>query len=300
LQLAQDLFQVRFRPWKTEVWHPDVKAYEMVENGVVTGRFYLDMHPREGKFTHAQMSPVRIGIKGRVVPVAALQTNFPKGLMEHGDVVTYLHEFGHLLHWLFAGQRPYSMENFSNIESDVTEAPSQLLEEWVWDYDTLKRFATNEKGEPIPHALVAKMNAGRRFGEAFGAMTQLGYAAASLDFYSKPLNGRSLSEAYDSAYGRYALSPEPEGTHSEASFGHLGGYGAAYYTYVWSKALASDLLSRFRKAGLRDPATARAYRDLILAPGGSASMNDLARRFLGRDWSVDAYRRELEGGAASN
>jgi thimet oligopeptidase len=82
-----------------------------------------------------------------------------------------------------------------------------------------------------------------------------------------------------------------------ASFGHLSGYGASYYTYQWSEALAADLLSRFRKAGLRDTATARAYREIVLAPGGSASMNDLARKFLGRDWSVDAYRRELEAGS---
>jgi len=300
LKLAEDLFQVRFRPWKTPVWHPDVKAYEMVENGIVTGRFYLDMHPRDGKFTHAQMSPMRIGIKGRTVPVATLETNFPKGLMEHGDVVTLLHEFGHLLHWMFAGQRPFAMENFSNIENDVTEAPSQLLEEWVWDYDTLRRFATDEKGEPIPQPLVAKMNSGRRFGEAFAAMTQLGYSAASLDYYSKPLGSGSLSQAYDSGYARYALAPEPEGTHSEASFGHLGSYGAAYYTYVWSKALASDLLSRFRTSGMRDPATARRYREMILAPGGSESMNVLARNFLGRDWSVDAYRAELERGSGGS
>jgi thimet oligopeptidase len=300
MQLAQDLFQVEFRPWATPVWHPDVKAFEMVEAGKVIGRFYLDMHPREGKFTHAQMAPVRVGIAGRLVPVAILETNFPKGLMEHGDVVTFLHEFGHLLHWMFAGHRPLAAQNFSEIENDVIEAPSQLLEEWVWDYDTLKSFATNEAGEPIPQALVAKMNAGRRFGEAFGAMSQLGYSAASLDYYSQPAEGRDLTEAYNKAFGRYALAAEPEGTHSQASFGHLSGYGSAYYTYTWSKALASDLLSRFRVAGLRDQATARRYREMILAPGGSASMNVLARNFLGREWSVAAYRAELERGSGAS
>ena len=295
MKLAGDLFQVQFRPWDTPVWHPDAKAFEMVENGKVIGRFYLDMHPREGKFTHAQMVPVRVGISGRTVPAAALVTNFPKAMMEHGDVVTFLHEFGHLMHWLFAGHRPYASQNFSEIENDVTEAPSQLLEEWVWDYDTLKDFATNEAGQPIPPELVAKMNRGRRFGEAFGAMTQLGYSAASLDFYSLPMEGKDLTQTYDSAFGRYALASDPEGAHSHASFGHLSGYGAAYYTYTWSKALASDLLSEFRKNGLRDQATARRYRELILAPGGSDSMNVLAKNFLGRDWTVDSYRRELEG-----
>src|SRR5690606_4014640 len=99
------------RPWATEVWHEDVEAFEMVEDGAVIGRFFLDMHPREGKFTHAQMAPLRVGIADRVVPAAVLVTNFPRGAMEHQDVVTYLHEFGHLVHWIFAGQRPYAAQN---------------------------------------------------------------------------------------------------------------------------------------------------------------------------------------------
>ena len=300
LALVQDLFQVEIRPWQTPVWHADVRAFEMLERGQVIGRFYLDMHPREGKFTHAQMSPVRVGIEGRVVPVAVLETNFPTGLMEHSDVVVFLHEFGHLIHWLFAGHRPYATQNFSEIENDVIEAPSQLLEEWVWDYATLKTFATNDAGEAIPEELVRKMNAGRRFGEAFGVMSQLGYSAASLDYYSSDMRGKDLTRAFDTSFNRYALAPEPEGVHVQDSFGHLGGYGAAYYTYQWSKALASDLLSPFRAAGLRDRATARRYRDQILAPGGSESMNTLAKNFLGRDWSVDAYRRELEQGSGGS
>ena len=295
-ELTQDLFGVSIRPWQTAVWAPEVEAYELVEKGEVIGRFYLDMHPRDGKFTHAAMFPVRVGIEDRVVPVAALLTNFPTGLMEHGQVVTFLHEFGHLLHWMFAGQVEWGAQNFGEIEADVTEAPSQLLEEWVWDYDTLSRFATNAKGETIPADLVAKMNAARRFGEALGTMGQLGYAQASLDYYAKDQAGADLTQSYYDAYRRHALTQDPAGIHPHASFGHLTGYAASYYTYQWSKALASDLLGRFRSAGLRDPATARAYREMILAPGGSNSMNVLARNFLGRDWSVDAYRAELELG----
>ena len=300
LRLVEDLFAVELRPWQTPVWHEDVKAFEMVEGGKVTGRFYLDMHPRDGKFTHAQMSPVRVGIEGRVVPVAVLECNFPKGLMEHSDVVVFLHEFGHLVHWLFAGHRPYAAQNFAEIENDVVEAPSQLLEEWVWDYATLQGFATNDAGVAIPQDLVARMNAGRRFAEAFGVMSQLGLAAASLDYYSTDLRGKDLTRAFDASYNRYSLAPEPEGSHVQTSFGHLGGYGAAYYTYQWSRALASDLLGPFRAAGLRDAATAKRYRELILAPGGSESMNTLARSFLGREWSVEAYRRELERGSGTN
>lgn len=297
--LTEDLFGVQIRPWATDVWSPEVKAYELVEKGEVIGRFYLDMHPRDNKYTHAAMFPIRTGIKGRVLPAAALLTNFPEGLMEHGQVETFLHEFGHLLHWLFAGQRGFAMQNFGEIENDVIEAPSTLLEEWVWDADTLAKFATDAQGRPIPRVLVGKMVAGRNFGRAFGTMSQLGLASVALDYYSSDMAGADLTRRFNETYGRYALAPYPEGSHMQASFGHLSGYGASYYTYQWSEALAADLLSRFRKAGLRDTATARAYRELILAPGGSASMNDLARKFLGRDWSVDAYRKELEAGGGN-
>lgn len=296
--LTEDLFGVRIRPWATDTWSPEVKAYELVEKGEVIGRFYLDMHPRDDKYTHAAMFPIRTGIKGRALPVAALITNFPEGLMEHGQVETFLHEFGHLLHWLFAGQRGYAMQNFAEIENDVIEAPSTLLEEWVWDADTLAKFATDSEGRPIPRTLVDKMVAGRNFGRAFGTMGQLGLAAVALDYYSADMGPADLTRRFNETYGRYALAPYPEGSHMQASFGHLSGYGASYYTYQWSEALAADLLSRFRKAGLRDTATARAYRELVLAPGGSESMNVLARKFLGRDWSVDSYRRELEGGGS--
>ena len=295
-KLTEDLFQVQIRPWNTPVWAPEVKAYEMVDGDEVIGRFYLDMHPRENKFTHAAMFPVRIGIKDRVVPVAALLTNFPTGLMEHLQVETFLHEFGHLLHWMFSGGRSLAAQNALELENDVLEAPSTLLEEWVWDADTLATFATNEVGQPIPRELVAKMNAGRHFGRAFRTMGDLGLAAASLDYYSGDMSQADLTAQFNRSFGRYSLAPFPDESHMHASFGHLSGYGASYYTYQWSSALAADLLSRFRKAGLRDPATAKAYRDMILAPGGSASMNVLARDFLGREWSVNAYRAELEGG----
>src|SRR3546814_17835973 len=120
------------------------------------------------------MAPLRIGIKGRELPVAVLMTNFPKGLMEHGDVVTFLHEFGHLMHWIFAGQQGYAAQNPMELENDVIEAPSQLVEEWVWDYDQLTRFATNAACEPISADLADTLNCSRRFAAAFGAMPHPG------------------------------------------------------------------------------------------------------------------------------
>ncbi len=293
--LTSDLFGVEIRRWKTATWHADVEAFEMVQAGKVIGRFFLDMHPRPGKYTHAQLAFARVGVADRQLPVAVLMTPFTKGQMEHMEVVTFLHEFGHLIHWIFSGAQPFAAQNAAELEGDVVEAPSTLLEEWVWDYETLRRFATNDKGQPIPAELVARVNAGRQFGEASTWTRQLGFANAALTLYSGAQPGRDLSQVYETAYNRYSAVPTVPGTHEYASFGHLIGYGASYYTYVWSKALASDLFGEFRRNGLRDRATALRYRESVLAPGGSASMNVLARNFLGRDWSVDAFRRELQG-----
>lgn len=294
LRLAERLFQISIVPWEADVWAPDVGAFEVRESGRPIGRFFLDLHPREGKYTHAAIFPLRIGSRQKALPLAALVMNLPTELMEHSQVRTFLHEFGHLLHWIFAGQVEWSAQNFYEIENDVIETPSQLLEEWAFDYDTLRGFATNDDGAPIPRDLVARMNAGRRFGDAFSTMNQLGYAAAALALYRDDPSSVDLTDRFVNVHQRYAIASLPAGVHPHASFTHLSGYGPSYYTYQWSKALAVDLLSQFRQAGLSDVGTARRYRQTILAPGGSESMNVLARRFLGRDWSVRAYRDELE------
>ncbi|WP_031239311.1 M3 family metallopeptidase [Asticcacaulis sp. AC466] len=292
-KLIHDLFGADFRPWKTPVWDPSVTAWELYDGKTLVGRFYLDMSPREGKYNHAAQFPIRTGIEGRQVPVGALVCNFPAtGPMDHDDVTTFLHEFGHLIHALYSGHTRYGVQSMGNLQWDFIEAPSQLLEEWTWDYDTLKTFASNSKGEVIPEALVKKMNAGRRFGEAGQWKGQLAYAAVSLNFYNRKPDF-DLSKMYDEQIARYSLFPPVPGTHSYAAFGHLDGYSAIYYTYVWSKAIALDLFTRFKADGIRNPATAVRYRKLVLEPGGSEDANALIQDFLGRPLSLDAFKDEL-------
>ena len=293
--LVKDLFGADIRPWNTPVWHQDVSAYELYDKGKLVGRFYLDMHPREGKFSHAAAFPVRFGLAGRSLPVAALLCNFPaEGPMDHGDVTTFLHEFGHLIHWLYSGNQQYALQSMDNLQWDFIEAPSQFLEEWTWSYDTLRRFASNAKGEPIPEELVRKMNAARHFGEPSRWKTQLAYSAVSLNYYNRDPASFDLTEMWAQQYQRYAMYPYVPGTHPYASIGHFDGYSAIVYTYVWSKAIALDLFTRFEKAGLRDPATALSYRQLVLEPGGSQDANALIQSFLGRPLSLDAFKRELQ------
>ena len=294
--LIGDLFGAEFKPWNTPVWNKSVSAWELYDKntGKLIGRFYLDMHPREGKYNHAAQFPIRTGIAGRQVPVGALICNFPgSGPMDHDDVVTFLHEFGHLIHALYSGHTQYGVQSMGNLQWDFIEAPSQLLEEWTWDYDTLKTFASNDKGQPIPQDLVAKMNAGRRFGEPGLWKRQLGLAAVSLNYYNRKPDF-DLDSMYDQQTARYSQFPPLEGVHDYASFGHLDGYSAIYYTYVWSKAIALDLFTEFDKAGIRNPEVAARYRKLVLEPGGSQDANVLIQNFLGRPLSLEAFKTELQ------
>ncbi|MDN4501157.1 M3 family metallopeptidase [Alteromonadaceae bacterium BrNp21-10] len=292
VELAQDLFSIAIKPVTVATWHESVEAYEVYENDKLIGKFFFDSHPRAGKYTHAAQFGLKLGKAGVELPEAALLMNFPKGLMEHGQVETFLHEFGHLLHFIFAGQNDIGFSRFQG-EADFGEAPSTMLEEWVWDYDTLKKFATNAKGEVIPKALVEKMNKARYFGQALGTATQLTYTALSLQLYNQPPQGLELDEFERKIYAEYANYDLMEGTHPYASFGHLAGYGAKYYTYQWSNAIAEELLSRFKKEGLRNKQTANDYRHKVLAVTGTRSSGELVKDFLGRDFGVKAYADKL-------
>jgi thimet oligopeptidase len=296
-RLTEDLFGVQIRPWQTKLWHPDAKAFEMVEDGRVIGRFYFDTHPRDGKYNHANVVPIRFGITGRSLPVAALVTNFPAGghktgLMEHRDVETFLHEFGHLLHAMLSGRQDWNEANMGNVEWDFIEAPSQMLENWVWDYDTLKNFAVDENGQVIPGDLVDKMNRARSFGEAFGDKRGLALSNISLGYHSGPPPA-DLTAAWRTAWDQFARPPLMDGTQPQNAFGHLTGYSAFYYTYNWSKVISTDLFTAFESAGLRDRATATRYRNLVLAPGGSKPAAELVSDFLGRPYGIEAYRARV-------
>lgn len=297
--LTQSMFGVTIRPWNTQTWHPSVKAFEIVDGGEVIGRFYLDMHPREGKYKHAAQFGIQSGIKGLQLPVAALVCNFPGGenaneLMEHSDVETFLHEFGHLLHTMFSGKHERVAFSGVRTEWDFVEAPSQMLEEWVWDADTLSSFARNEKGDVIPKRLVEKMRAGRDFGRGLWTKHQLFYAATSLNLYNKNPSEIDLDALTAKIQAAYSPFGYVDGTHFYASFGHLNGYSAIYYTYMWSLVIASDMFSEFEKEGLRNRAVALKYRNLVLAPGGSKDAADLVSDFLGRPFSFDAFAKKLE------
>ena len=297
LSLVQELFGVRIEAWDTETWHEDVEAYSLFDGDEEIGRFYLDMHPREGKFQHAAMFPFVNGIKGQQLPVAGLICNFPRGdgPIQFSQVVTFLHEFGHLIHWQFAGHQAWSNISGITTEWDFVEAPSQMLQEWVWDYETVSAFAKNSDGETLPAELHAAMVAERDFGLGLGTRRQLSFAALSLAIYNRApdqVDFDALSKKIATEYTRF----EPiEGTHGWAAFGHLNGYSAIYYTYQWSLAIATDMFTQFKEAGLRNVEVAGAYKDKVLAAGGSRPAEDLVTDFLGREISFEPYADRLRG-----
>ena len=224
------------------------------------GRIYLDLHPREGKYKHAAQFDLVRGIAGRQLAEGVLVCNFPRGLMEHSDVTTLFHEFGHLVHHVLAGRGEWVRFSGVATEWDFVEAPSQMLEEWAWDADVLRTFARNAAGEQIPAELVAKMRRADDFGKGYNARTQMFYASMSYWFHVDI--PEDLTERTRELQTRYSLFPYVEGTHIQASFGHLEGYGSGYYTYMWSLVIAKDLLQRVRPR--RTCSTPR-------SPGGTAT-----------------------------
>jgi thimet oligopeptidase len=301
LDVTAKLFGVEFKP-RTDipVWHPSVECFEMFEDGKLVGRFYLDMHPRADKYSHAAQFDIRTGIAGRQIPEAALVCNFPggeandPGLMEHSDVRTFFHEFGHLVHTLFAGRQEWNGVSGIRTEHDFVEAPSQMLEEWTMDPAVLATFAKHhETNEPVPAALVRQMVRASEFGKGLMVRRQMVYARLSLSVYDRDPKQVDTDRLVKDITQRYQRIPYVDGTHLQTSFGHLEGYSAVYYTYMWSLVIAKDLFSQFDAGNLLASTTARRYRDTVLAPGGSKPAAKLVEDFLGRPFDFRAYQAWL-------
>lgn len=310
LDLYAELFNLRFEALPDEpVWDDSVEAFGMYDKrGIkLLGRFYFDMHPREGKYKHAAMFPLQTGLgetdsSGKTtqsqMPIGALICNFPDpadgdglALMEHSDVQTFFHEFGHLIHQLLAQRGSWVTLAGINVEWDFVEAPSQILEEWAWDPSVLARFANHvETDEPIPAALVAKMRTADEFGKGVHVMRQIFYTAFSYFLHARSPEGLDLDDFTNDIYRKYSPYPRMATDHVYANFGHIIGYSSMYYTYQWSLVIAKDLFTRFKEAGMLDTQTASDYRKTILEPGGTADAASLVEDFLGRPSNAKAYK----------
>jgi thimet oligopeptidase len=258
------------------------------------------MHPRADKYNHAAMFPLTVGRAGRRVPECALVCNLPRpgtepALLQHSDVETFFHEFGHLIHHIFAGDSRWSGVSGIATEWDFVEAPSQLLEEWVRDAPTLATFAVHhETGEPLPAEMVAKLRAADEFGKGLFVRQQMFYASLSLELYRRDPAGLDPVAVEREAQERLTPYKHVDGTYLHLGFGHLDGYSAIYCTYMWSLVIAKDLFTVFARDGLLNERTAARYRATVLGPGGSAPAADLVESFLGRPYDFAAYQAWLD------
>jgi thimet oligopeptidase len=299
MDITARMWGITFAPVKdAPVWHPDVEAYDVQENGVLLGRIFLDMHPRDDKYKHAAQFDLVTGEAGKRYPEGTLVCNFPRPgeLMTQDEVETFFHEFGHLLHFVFSGHQKWKGISGISTEWDFVETPSMLLQQWAQNPEILQAFARHHQtNEPIPTQLVQKLRASKEANKGLWTRRQMFLAALSLAYYSRP-PGFDTTQVLAQLQDKYSPFRHEyrEGTHFQLSFGHLEGYSAAYYTYVWSLVIAKDLETEFQKHGYLDKDTAMKYRHTVLDPGGSKPAAELVQDFLGRPYGFEAYRAWLD------
>jgi thimet oligopeptidase len=303
LDTAGRFFGVEFRRSTAPGWHESVSVFDVIDGKdgkTPVGRFYLDMHAREGKDKWFSATPVVVGVRGRYMPEAGLICNFPggeagdPGLMQYNDVVTYFHEFGHLMHAILGGHTEWAGLSGFATEGDFIEVPSQMLEEFFRDVPLLQSFARHyETGEVLPAELIQKMKLAGAFGRADSMRTQLFYTTLSLDLHDQDPAGIDLDQVTKSLYQSLQPWQWIEGNRMYASFGHLMGYSSNYYTYAFDKVIALDFFAQFDRDNLLDCPAAARYRQTVIEQGGSRPGRQMVRDFLGRDEDFQAFSNWL-------
>ena len=300
LETAARLFKIEFRRAAEAAWHPAVSVFDVLDGGRRVGRFYLDMHPREGKDKWFSASPVVTGSRGGALPEAALICNFPggddkdPGLLQYNDVVTFFHEFGHLMHAILGGQTEWAGLSGFATEGDFVEVPSQMLEEFFRDEKLLQAFAKHyQTGETLPSATIKKMKLAGAFGRADWMRSQLYYTTLSLDLHDREPATIDLDETTRRLYESLQPWRWLEGNRMYASFGHLTGYSSNYYTYAFDKVIALDFFAQFDAADLLGCEAGARYRKTVLEQGGSKPGREMVRDFLGRDEEFAAFSQWL-------
>ncbi|KAL9651480.1 hypothetical protein ABK040_001427 [Willaertia magna] len=312
LSIAQETLSLRFEEVKDpKVWFEDVQMYAVFdkESDKFLGQFYLDLYPREGKYTHFAafpLSPHWIDEKGKEhYPVSAMVCNFSKpskengvSLLKHDEVVTFFHEFGHLAHG-FLSKVKYARFSGTRTERDFVEMPSQFQENYCWEVESLKRISSHyQSGEPLPDELIKKMTDAKNVGVALLTLRQLFFGIFDMTLHTieteeeaQKLNSGAL---WSKIRKEVTLIDAPEGTNGAASFGHLlGGYDAGYYGYLYSEVFSFDMFSVFKKNGIFNPKVGKRLRELVLERGGSKDGHVMLKEFLGREPSQDAFLEDI-------
>ena len=314
--LAGKLYGIRFEE-NTEipVYHPDVKAYEVFDkDGSFLAVFYADFFPRKGKQGGAWMTEFQgqwIDHQGRNIrPHVSVVMNFTKptaekpALLTLGEVETFLHEFGHSLHGMFANTRFESLSG-TNVWWDFVELPSQFMENYAVEKDFLRTFAFHyQTGEPLPDELIERIVKSRNFMAAYGCLRQVSFGLLDMAYYTKkePFD-EDIIPFEKKAWEKAMVTPQLPDTCMTVQFSHImaGGYAAGYYSYKWAEVLDADAFSMFKKNGIFDQHTAQSFRDNILSKGGTEHPMTLYKRFRGQEPTIEALlqRNEIKPYTAS-
>jgi thimet oligopeptidase len=306
-RIYQRIFGLKFTEVEAEnAWAPGVQLFVVADagTGAPMGCFYLDMFPREGKYNHFACFPQDLGgprAGGRyALPVAALICNFPPpaadkpSLLSHGDVETLFHEFGHVMHAMLSRAR-FERQLAFNVPRDFVEAPSQMLENWVWDKAVLDTFAADYRDptKKIPAATIAALTQARKATEGYLNRRQLALGLIDLTLHTKTASEAAnldVVAASNAVLARITIAP-PADTAFVAYFGHLAGYDAGYYGYLWSKVMAIDMASEFKRApgGFLDEGVGRRLRDEVYARGDSRDVGESVEKFLRRPRSTEPF-----------
>lgn len=287
------------------IWHEDVKLYEVKDKatGRLLGRMYTDLFPRDNKYNHAAcwgLRPRKTFADGTSqVPLAALVCNFTKptadkpSLLPHDEAETFFHEFGHGLHHILSNTR-YGRFSGTSVARDFVEAPSQMMENWVWNPQVLNLFAKHYKtGETLPMSLLESMKRARSLGSGIETEHQFYYGMVDQAFHTAKDGSIDTVKTVTDLFSEVELYDKIPETWFHASFGHMVGYHGAYYGYQWSLVYASDMFQRFEELGVLSPEAGKYYRDKILARGGTMDEMDMLKDYLGREPNLSAFLKLL-------
>ena len=301
--LATQLYGITFhKNPDIPVYHKDVDAYEVLDkDGSFLAVLYTDFHPREGKRSGAWMTEFKgqwiedTGENSR--PHVSVVMNFTKptkdkpALLTFSEVNTFLHEFGHALHGMFANTRFQSMSG-TNVYWDFVELPSQIMENFAIEKEFLNTFACHyQTGEPIPQELIQRIVDASNFNVAYACLRQLSFGFLDMAWYTRQSKFEGDVKAYEKeAWQRTQLLPQLEDTCMSVQFGHImsGGYSAGYYSYKWAEVLDADAFSVFKETGIFNQDTARSFRENILSKGGTEHPMTLYKHFRGQEPTIEA------------
>ena len=295
-KICEEVFDLYIKPESNETtWHEDVELWSLWEkNGQQLAYFYLDLYPREGKFTHAAVFDISSGGSSRQeLPICSMVANFPNpntgdGLMTFDEVETLFHEFGHVLH-NGIGKSKYTRFVGANCEWDFVEAPSQIMEHWVWKVECMKRISTHiESGESLSEEICEKLNKSKNIGVSLLTLRQVSFGLADQHLHGENFKDSLLE--IEHAAQKVTTITYPKDINHLAAFGHLlGGYDAAYYGYLWAEIIGDDLFSRFENEGVLSNSVGVDYKNKILKPGGTVPAENMVQDFLGRKWNDEAF-----------